>query len=120
MNKLLIVDDNRDLCKVISDILSDKGFEVTSVYDGESGVSRIKEGNFDLMILDYKLPGINGIEVLRQARIIQPSIITIMMSGYRFETVGEKALDAGVYTFLDNPFSIIKLVEIVREALGID
>ena len=68
MNKILIIDDDEELCELVSEYLTVEGFEVESVNDGESGLKAAETGKFDLAILDVMLPKMNGFEVLRQLR----------------------------------------------------
>ncbi|PJA80746.1 MAG: response regulator, partial [Nitrospirae bacterium CG_4_9_14_3_um_filter_41_27] len=74
MDKVLVVDDERDICRMISNILKEEGYKVDKAYDGEQAIKKIKARGYNLMILDYKLPDIDGINVLKEIRRIKPSL----------------------------------------------
>jgi DNA-binding NtrC family response regulator len=117
MIKILIVDDDKDLCKTISDILKAEDYFVIIAYDGDSALNKLKDERFDLMIVDYKLYEKNGLQVIEEAKQINPSLITIMISAYGNKVVRAKAKELGTYSFLDKPFNIMKLIKTVNKAL---
>lgn len=67
-NKILVVDDSVELCEEITDILTEEGYEVNSVHDGLAGIKLIMENRYDLVLLDLKMPGIDGFCVLKDLR----------------------------------------------------
>src|SRR5262245_66201491 len=81
--KLLLVDDDAELCDLMLDFFSHHGFRVESVYDGPRGLARALEGGFDLILLDVMLPGLDGFEVLHQLR--RHSSIPVIMLTARTE-----------------------------------
>lgn len=117
--KVLVVDNDKDMCRVISDVLKEEGISVSCAYRGKDALSKIKkEKKIDLMILDYKLFGISGLTVLERARRIRPAIKAIMISAYGDDSTREKAKELRVYAFLDKPFNIKRLVKVVKRALA--
>ena len=78
MNKILIIDDDEELCELVSEYLGVEGFEVESVNDGETGLKRALSGEYDMAILDVMLPKINGFDVLRSLRISKRHKATAM------------------------------------------
>ncbi len=119
MNRVLVVDDNRDLGKLTSEILKERGFRVNIAFDGESALARIKQEPYELMILDYRLPGISGITVLEKSHQIRPNLKTIMISAFGNESTKARAKELGAYAFLDKPFNIDGLVKVVKKSLNI-
>lgn len=115
--KILIVDDDKDLCNLISDIMEEDGYSVKKVYDGNSALNEILSSNYDVMIIDNKLTGISGINVIERIKYLNPDIRTIMMSAYGNTNTKLKARDLGVYDFLDKPFDIRKLKSRVGEVV---
>lgn len=113
--KILIVDDDKDLCNLISDIMEDDGYSVKKVYEGSSALNEILSSNYDVMIIDNKLSGISGINVIERAKYLNPDIRTIMISAYGNTNTKLRARDLGVYDFLDKPFDIKKLISLVGE-----
>lgn len=121
MAKLLVVDDDRDMCGVISDVLIEEGYKVNTAYDAKSALVKIKRERYDLMILDYNLSGLNGLSsgltVLEEVRKLIPVLITIMISAFENQAIRVRANELGAYAFLDKPFNIDRLVRIVKKAL---
>ena len=118
MDRVLVVDDNRDLGKLTSEILKERGFRVNIAFDGVSALARIKQEPYDLMILDYRLPGISGLTVLEKTQQIRPNLKTIMISAFGNESTKARAKELGAYAFLDKPFNIDGLVKVVKKTLS--
>jgi len=68
MRRILVIDDDTELCELVGEYLQAEGFEVEAVHDGEQGLARIKRNDYSLVLLDVMLPGDNGFEILRQLR----------------------------------------------------
>ncbi len=117
MLKILVVDDDRDLCEILSDFLKDEGYMVMTSCCGESALNEIKNGNYDLLILDYRLREMNGLHFLGELHQIDSSLITIMISAVRSEQIQSQAQKLGVYDFVEKPFDMEKMVAVVNQAL---
>jgi DNA-binding NtrC family response regulator len=117
MDRVIVVDDNRDLGMLTSEILVEKGFRVNIAFDGETALKRIKQEPYDVMILDYRLPGISGLTVLEKTHRIRPNLRTIMISAFGDDPIRARAQELGAYAFLDKPFNIDGLVKVVKKAL---
>lgn len=117
MDSVLVVDDNRDLGMLTSEMLVERGFRVNIAFDGVSALAKIKQEPYDLIILDYRLPGISGLTVLEKTRQIRPNLKTIMISAFGSESTRVRAKELGAYAFLDKPFDIDGLVKVVKKAL---
>ena len=118
MGNILVVDDNEDMCQVISDILRSEGYTVRIAYDGKSALNELKKEVCDLLILDYKLFDISGLDILKETREMVPALCTIMISAYGNESVKERAFELGAYDFFAKPFDINTLVKTVKKALS--
>lgn len=118
MKNILIVDDNEDMCQIISDLLSAEGYMMTIAFDGESALNELKRKTYDLMILDYQLFDMTGLEVLIKLKGINPPLSTIMISAYGSEPVKARAHELKVYDFLDKPFDVMVLSKVVKKALS--
>ncbi len=129
MNRILIIDDDDELCELVSEYLTGEGFEVESVNDGESGLQRALQDEQDLVILDVMLPKKNGFDVLRELR--RTSKIPVLMLTARGEdTERIVGLDAGADDYLPKPFNprelaarlraILRRAEITEEAKQIE
>lgn len=118
MYKILIVDDDRDMSKIMSTILKQEGYQIYKTYDSERAVKQVSSKNYNLIILDYKLPNKDGIEVLQEIRDLGLSIKAIMVSAYGNTFIKSKAKELGVRQFLDKPFNLNKLLNAVKNTLS--
>ena len=81
MPKILVIDDEEQICEIVCDLMESEGYEVDSANDGESGLEKLKNDKFDLIFLDILMPGTDGLQILQQVQAIQ-KVPTIIMSGY--------------------------------------
>lgn len=81
-HKILIVDDNEELCQNLSDILELKGYEISKAYDGYHAIENMKLKNFSVVIMDIKMPGINGLDTLKILKQINPRISIILITAF--------------------------------------
>jgi DNA-binding response OmpR family regulator len=117
MGNILVVDDNEDMCQIISDVLRAEGHMVGIACDGESALNEVKKETYNLMVLDYKLFDMNGLEVLEKLRGTTPLLDTIMISAFGSESVKARARELEVYDFIDKPFDVNALLKVVKKAL---
>ncbi len=117
MAKILIIEDDKDMGWLISTILECEGHTVCIAYNGNDALANIKKQQFDMVISDYKLPGMNGLAVLERAQKIRPSMAAMMISAFGNLSIKAKAEKLGVCDFLDKPFNIKTLAETVEKVL---
>jgi len=116
MDRVLIIDDDFELCSLVSEYLEPEGFRVESVHDGETGLQRAQNGNYLLVILDVMLPGMSGFDVLR--RIRATSRIPVLLLTARGEDVDRiVGLEIGADDYLPKPFNPRELVARIRAVL---
>ena len=116
MNKVLIIDDDEELCDLVSEYLTVEGFETTAVHDGDTGLSRALSGKFDLAILDVMLPKLNGFDVLRNLR--EKSGMPVLMLTARGDDMERiVGLEIGADDYLPKPFNPRELVARLRAVL---
>ena len=113
---ILIVDDEALTLRTIGRALESEGFEVFLAMSGEEALTTLAEEKPDLALLDVVLPGINGIEVLRQAKKLSPATIVVMMSAYHVVDRAVEAMKLGAYDYLIKPFHIADMVNTIRRA----
>src|SRR5271165_3270620 len=102
-HSILIVDDEALTLRTIGRALQAEGYEVISASSGEEALKTVAEEKPDLALLDVVLPGINGIEVLRQMRKTSPTTIVVMMSAYHLVDRAVEAMKLGAYDYLIKP-----------------
>ena len=115
-HSILIVDDEALTLRTIGRALETEGYDVLSAINGEDALKIIAEEKPDLALLDVVLPGINGIEVLAQARKISPAMIVVMMSAYHLVDRAVEAMKLGAHDFLIKPFHIADMVSTIQRA----
>ena len=116
MDRVLIVDDDFELCNLVSEYLQAEGFTIECVHDGENGLQRATAGGYLLVVLDVMLPGINGFEVLR--RIRATSRLPVLLLTARGEDVDRiVGLEIGADDYLPKPFNPRELVARIRAVL---
>ncbi len=115
--KILLVDDEESIQKSLSGALSDEGYQVTPALTGEQAIDTLKTGDFDAMLLDVWLPGIDGLEVLKRARAAHPDIVVVVMSGHGSIETAVKATKLGAYDFVEKPLSLDKLLVTLKNAI---
>ncbi len=113
MNRLLVIDDDIELCELLTDYLTPEGFEVETVHEGEQGANRALSGEHALVVLDVMLPGVSGFDVLR--RIRAGSGIPVLMLTARGDDVDRiVGLEMGADDYLPKPFNPRELVARIR------
>lgn len=113
MERILVIDDDVELCELLSDYLTQEGFEVEAVHDSENGVERALSGDHSLVVLDVMLPGASGFDVLRTVRAT--SAIPVVMLTARGDDVDRiVGLEMGADDYLPKPFNPRELVARIR------
>ena len=116
MDRILVIDDDVELCGLVGEYLESEGFLVEAVYDGERGLERARQDNYVLIVLDVMLPGMNGFEVLRHIRA--SSRIPVLLLTARGEEVDRiVGLEIGADDYLPKPFNPRELVARIRAVL---
>jgi DNA-binding NtrC family response regulator len=119
MNKtILIVDDEKDLCTILSDSLSRDRYRVVTAFNGKMGLQLVKKEKPDLILLDIKMPGMDGIEVLRKIKKMKQEIVVIMFTAYGTLETARKAMKLGAYDYVTKPVDLFLLKSLVKEVLG--
>jgi DNA-binding response OmpR family regulator len=117
--KVLLVDDEEELVQALSERLRLRGFDVVVALSGEQALSILQETAPDLMVLDLKMPGIDGMDVLRTARQVTPQVQVIMLTGHGSEKDREAAMRLGVFDYLQKPVDITELVAALNRAAAV-
>lgn len=114
--KVLLVDDEVDFVNTLAQRLKMRELLVDTVYDGTQALSYIKKTEPDVIVLDLKMPGLHGIEVLREIKRMSPKIQVIILTGHGTEKDDEEARKLGGFDFLRKPANIDLLVAKIKEA----
>jgi two-component system response regulator AtoC len=117
MEYILVVDDNKNMQFILTNILHEKGYEVCCVGNGNKAITEIKNKIPDLVLLDIRLPGKNGIEVLEKLRELDKELLVIMITAYGDVKSAVKAIKLGAYDYVTKPFDNEELLNIIKNAL---
>ncbi len=115
---ILVVEDEAIMRESLRDWLTDAGYQVETAEEGEKALRMIGERNFSILILDLRLPGGDGIELLRQARNRQPKVKGIIITAFPSVPSAVEAMKEGAVDFLTKPFDLNRLEESIRKTLG--
>lgn len=119
-SKLLLVDDEREFVHTLSERLLMREIGSAVVYDGEQALAYVEEENPGVIILDLKMPGIDGVEVLRRVKSAHPDIEIIILSGHGSREDKKKCLELGAAAYLEKPVDIDKLTSLLQKLQEID
>jgi two-component system response regulator HydG len=108
--KVLIVDDEELFCECMTDILEVKGYDTDSVNSGHDAITKVKDKFFDVILMDIKMPEMNGVEAFNQIKEISPKTVVIMMTAYSLENLISDALRNGAFSCLNKPVDIDEVV----------
>jgi len=119
MASVLVVEDDRAIARLLLEFLRDRGHEARQAGGGMEALSLMRQRKFDLVLLDIAMPGISGIETLRQLKVEFPSTAVIMISGVSDEQVALMSLTLGASDFLRKPFDLDYLDRVVAQGLAL-
>lgn len=118
MKKILIVDDQFGIRILLKEILEREGYSVFQAANGRQAMTIVENSSPHLVLLDLKLPGISGIEILKQMKKIEPNILTIMMTAYEELRLIDETKRYGAIAHFTKPFDIVKMREVIKEVLS--
>ena len=114
--RLLVVDDDLDTCANLSDILSDIGYDVRTAPDANAALRTLNEHPFDIVLLDLKMPGMDGLQLYRELKRRSASTVAILITGYADAETRQRAEQLGVWRILPKPVDVPALLPLISEA----
>jgi putative two-component system response regulator len=112
--KILVVDDEEQIAQLLAGILRSDGHDAEWVTDGEAALERLRKGGFDLLMTDIRMPKMDGMRLIREAKGVDPEVDALVMTAYASTDTAVSALRTGVSDYLSKPFGL----EQVRESIG--
>jgi len=120
MEKILLIDDESSVREVLSDVLSDEGYEILEAVDGIEGLRIMKTEMVDLVFLDIWLPQMGGIDVLKILKEEYPLVSVLIISGHANVDLAVKAIKIGAFDFLEKPLDLTRVLTLTRNALELE
>jgi two-component system, NtrC family, nitrogen regulation response regulator NtrX len=117
MSNILIIDDEKAIRKTLSEILSYEGYKIDEAGDGEEGLKKLKEKEFDVVLCDIKMPKVDGLEFLEKSREINADTPIIMISGHGTIETAVEAVKKGAYDYISKPPDLNRLLITIRNAM---
>ena len=117
MKKILIIEDDKDMNNLLTEILRSYDFEVINSFDALDAIEKMKSHKIDLILLDYQMPKMNGLQFLEKMKENETAIRAVMISAHGSRIIKERAGELGVVQFLDKPFELEELVGVVENNL---
>ncbi|HEX5398184.1 MAG TPA: sigma-54 dependent transcriptional regulator, partial [Verrucomicrobiae bacterium] len=116
--KILLVEDDPAIVMTLRRVLAGEGCEVVVENRGDTGLNRAKETTFDVVITDLKLPGLDGLELVRRLHDTRPRLPILMMTAHSTTETAIEAIQSGAYDYLVKPFEIPELLDLVEQAVS--
>jgi ATP-dependent Lon protease len=116
--RILVVDDEEEIRQLFVDILAPRGYQVVAAASGPEALARAQEGRFDMIFLDIKMPGMNGVETFEALKRLSPQSQFVMITGYAGSQLVEQSLAEGALLCLAKPIGVAAILELVRGLEG--
>lgn len=116
-NQILVIDDDQDLCRVLSNFLKKSKFEVDVAYKGEEGLNLMRTNSYDLVLCDYRLPDMTGVETLQKIKVLNPDVAVVIITGYSDVRTAVDTFRYGANDYVTKPLYPDELLVTVKETI---
>jgi CheY-like chemotaxis protein len=118
VSTILVVDDDQDTCASLSDIITDLGYRVDVAYDGPAALDLSRRQTYGLAVLDYKMPGMDGVELFGHLKRIRADTVGVLVTAYAADATLRAAEEAGIRRVLPKPVDFGRLIPLIEEVAG--
>src|SRR5262245_13468002 len=115
---ILVVDDDVDTCRNLADILTDLGYHVETAPDGPTALEMVRRRPYDVALLDYKMPGMDGVTLYREIKKLRSGMVAIVVTAYASGPTAEEAMEAGAWQIVPKPVDFPRLMKLLDQAMG--
>lgn len=116
MQRILIVDDDTYICKLLNNYLNKNGYDSDLAFNGITALKKIDENQYDLVISDYRLPDRDGFDILHHVKKKNPGIPVIIMTAYKDLATAVRLIKSGAFDYITKPLIHEELLELIKEA----
>ncbi|MBI2266503.1 MAG: response regulator [Armatimonadetes bacterium] len=113
--RILIADDNKELCNCLTDLLELEEYDVTAVYDGNQAIEAVRKDEFAIVLMDVKMPGLNGVEATRILKEIAPRLPVVLISAFADEELHRDGLQTTDFEIIQKPIDIHRLLQRLKQ-----
>ncbi len=113
---ILLVDDEEEYVATLSERIQMRGFNSRVAPDGEQALRMIRENTYDVMVLDLRMPGIDGMAVLKAVKKMHPEVQVVMITGHGSDLDKQNALDNGAFAYMEKPVELETLIGHIKKA----
>ena len=117
-SRVLVVDDEASIRELLSKTLALAEYDVDTASDGRAAMERLRVGHYDLLITDLKMPGVDGLSLIREAKRLKADLPVIIITGYSTESSAIEAVNLGVAGYLTKPFRVPQVLNAAARAIG--
>ncbi|MEN8115960.1 MAG: sigma-54 dependent transcriptional regulator [Bacteroidota bacterium] len=117
MSKILVIDDERSIRNTLKDILEYEKYEVDLAEDGNKGIEKVRNAEYDIVLCDIKMPGLDGIEVLERLNVLAPDTPVVMISGHGNIDTAVDSIKKGAFDYIEKPLDLNRLLITIRNAM---
>lgn len=114
--KVLLVDDEEEFVETLAERMRNRGMDVSTSTSGADALELVEDDSFDVVVLDLKMPGIDGIEALKRIKSRRPDIQVVLLTGHATVETGVEAMKLGAVEFLEKPVELESLTETIHKA----
>jgi CheY-like chemotaxis protein len=118
MRTVIVVDDDNDTCRNLADLFGDLGYAIDTAEGGEIALEKARQQSYDLGLLDFRMPGMDGLTLCRRLKQLQPFMVAMIVTAYAGDTLDVEAHAAGARYVLSKPVDFPRLLALVEQALA--
>jgi two-component system response regulator HydG len=118
MTRILLIDDDTDMCRLLSHFLQRKGFETDTAHSGTKGLAKFKENNFDVVLCDFRLGDMDGRKVLQELKAMNPAVVVIIITGYSDVKMAVEVMRHGAFDYITKPLIPEEVINVINRGLS--
>src|SRR5687767_11387796 len=118
MTRILLIDDDTDMCRLLSHFLQRKGFETDTAHSGAKGIAKFKEQNFNVVLCDFRLGDMDGRKVLQEIKTINQDVVVIIITGYSDVKMAVDVMRHGAFDYITKPLIPEEVINVINRGLA--